>query len=162
PAVRGRKGIYTELFRTARKLGFARARVDGVVHTLNPPPSLARYKEHNIDIVIGTLSVTRGGAAQLPELVATALRFGSGALIVANETVDDPDGERTFSERLYCARCGIGYEALDPRLFSFNSRQGACPDCDGIGSVPRFDADLLIHDPQQPVGAALADVLKPL
>src|SRR5262249_28612350 len=155
PAVRGRKGIYTELFRSARKLGFTRARVDGVIHTLQPPPSLARYKEHNIDIVIAVLTVARAEAAQLPELVATALRFGSGALIVARDPEDEHDDERIFSERLYCPRCGIGYEDLDPRLFSFNSRQGACPDCEGIGSVPRFEPGLLIPDPQQPVGVAL-------
>ena len=161
PAVRGRKGIYIELFRTARKLGFKQARIDGTVQPLEPAPTLARYREHDIDIVIASLQITRGGtartAAQLPELVAAALRFGSGAAVVATE-----GGERMFSERLYCAGCGIGYEEPDPRLFSFNSRQGACPDCEGIGSLLSFDPQLLIVDRQQPVGAALAAALKPL
>ncbi|MGH3056216.1 MAG: excinuclease ABC subunit UvrA, partial [Gaiellaceae bacterium] len=157
PAVRGRKGIYTELFRAARKLGFARARIDGVIRPLHPPPALARYREHNIDVVVATLDITRTETAKLPDLVATALRFGGGALIVSA----DKD-ERIFSERLYCARCGIGYEALDPRLFSFNSRQGACTACDGIGSVPSFEPELLIGDPTQPIGEALATSLKPL
>lgn len=162
PAVRGRKGIYTELFRTARKLGFKQARIDGAMQPLQPVPALARYREHDIDIVIASLEINRGEAARgdavkLPEYVTAALRFGSGAVIVTS-----PRGEHMFSERLYCARCGIGYEELDPRLFSFNSRQGACPDCDGIGSLRSFEPQLLIVDPQQPVGAALANALKPL
>src|SRR5262249_6543434 len=142
PAVRGRKGIYTELFRAARKLGFTRARIDGVVRPLQPPPALARYKEHDIDIVVAALAVTRSEAVKLPEIVATALRFGGGALIVATD-----DAERIFSERLYCARCGIGYEDLDPRLFSFNSRQGACAACEGVGSQLQFEPELFITDP---------------
>jgi len=157
PAVRGRKGIYTELFRAARKLGFSRARIDGAIRPLHPPPALARYREHDIDIVIASLDITRTETAKLPELVATALRFGGGALIVSADTT-----ERIFSERLYCAHCGISYEALDPRLFSFNSRQGACTECDGIGSLPSFEPDLLVGDPTQPVGEALATALKPL
>jgi excinuclease ABC subunit A len=156
PAVRGRKGIYTELFRAARKLGFARARIDGQLRALDPPPALARYREHDIDIVIATLDVARKETAKLPDLVATALRLGSGAVIVAGTSA-----ERIFSERLYCAPCGIGYEALDPRLFSFNSRQGACPACDGVGSVLSFEPELLVGDPQQPVGEALATTFKP-
>ena len=157
PAVRGRKGIYTDLFRAARKLGFARARIDGQIRPLQPPPTLARYREHNIDVVVAALDITRTETAKLPEVVATALRFGGGALIVNADK-----SERIFSERLYCARCGIGYEALDPRLFSFNSRQGACSECDGIGSLPSFEPDLLIGDATQPVGDALAASLKPL
>jgi excinuclease ABC subunit A len=157
PAVRGRKGIYTELFRTARRLGFAQARIDGKTVSLQPPPALARYREHNIDIVVAALELTRSTAAKLPEAVAAALRFGGGAVIVGGER-----GEHMFSERLYCARCSMGYEELDPRLFSFNSHQGACADCDGIGSVLSLEPELLVGDPQQPVAPALLAAVKPL
>ncbi|HVM94839.1 MAG TPA: excinuclease ABC subunit UvrA [Candidatus Acidoferrales bacterium] len=157
PSVRGRKGIYTDLFKAARKLGFTHARIDGAFVKLQPIPTLARYKEHDIDTVVGTLALTRSEGAPLPELVASALRFGSGAVIVVGESE-----ERIFSERLYCAHCGIGYEALDPRLFSFNSRQGACLSCDGVGSVPSFEPQLLIADPTIAVGEALASSLQPL
>jgi excinuclease ABC subunit A len=157
PAVRGRKGIYTELFRAARKLGLTHARIDGQMRALQPPPALARYKEHTIDIVVAALAVDRTAAARLPEPVGAALRFGSGALIVAGEQT-----ERIFSERLYCAHCGIGYEDIDPRLFSFNSRQGACTTCEGLGSRPRFEPALLIQDPDEPVCDALAATLKPV
>ena len=162
PAVRGRKGIYTELFRAARKLGFKSARIDGQVRSLQPPPALARYAEHNIDIVIGTLEISRAESARLSESVAAALRLGSGAVIVARGTPARLDAERIFSERLYCVQCATGYEAIDPRLFSFNSRQGACTACDGIGSLPSFEPELLINDPHEPVGEALAATLKPL
>ncbi|HUI24510.1 MAG TPA: excinuclease ABC subunit UvrA, partial [Candidatus Kryptonia bacterium] len=185
PAIRGRKGQYAELFRAARKLGFARARVDGKFVALHPVPAIARYRAHDIDIVVGEIELTRAGGAQLPDLVATALRLGSGALVVTRAG-DSRSGarkrssehespfdklragsagatstERMFSEHLYCAECGIGYEALDPRLFSFNSPQGACPDCDGIGSVPRFEPELIIGDPDRPVGDALSDAFEP-
>ncbi|MFQ5667214.1 MAG: excinuclease ABC subunit UvrA, partial [Candidatus Binatia bacterium] len=158
PAVRGRKGIYADLFRAARRLGFAHARIDGRIQRLDPPPSLARYREHDIDIVVGSLEMSRSTAEQLRELVASGLRFGGGAVIVSG--VEGP--ERIFSERLYCPRCGLGFEALDPRVFSFNSRQGACSACEGIGGVATIEPELLLGDAQQPVGAALTAALKPL
>jgi excinuclease ABC subunit A len=157
PAIRGRKGTYTELFRAARKLGFGQARIDGHIQPVYPPPAVARYQEHDIDIVVAALAITRREGARLADVVATALRYGSGALIVAS-----PQREHIYSERLYCPRCSIGYEELDPRLFSFNSSQGACPHCDGIGSVPSFEPELLIADPQETVAAALATALRPL
>jgi len=156
PAIRGRKGIYTDLFKAALKLGFTQARIDGVVKPLKPLPSLARYKEHDIDIEIGRVELPRE-ADRLPELVAAALRLGGGAVLARSD-----ERESMFSERLYCAPCGIGYEALDPRLFSFNSRQGACAACDGIGSSPSFDPELLVSDPAAPVGRGLQQALEPL
>jgi excinuclease ABC subunit A len=154
PAVRGRKGIYKDLFQAARKLGFKYARVDGRTVALHPVPSLARYLEHDIDILVGSVDLGTRGSTPLPELVATALRLGSGTVIAKAGKE-----ERLYSERLYCGRCGVGYEALDPRLFSFNSRQGACPTCDGIGSEATFEAEQLIGDPKRPLGAALREVL---
>ena len=154
PAVRGRKGIYTELFRAAHKLGFRSARIDGKITPLYPTPALGRYQEHDIDIVVGQSAIIRGGATRLADQVATALRMGSGAVIVQGGTA-----ERIYSERLYCTQCGIGYEALDPRLFSFNSRQGACDTCEGAGSAATFEAQTLIPDPHRPVGDALLETL---
>ncbi len=156
PAVRGRKGIYKELFQAARKLGFKQARVDGAVVSLAPMPALARYREHDIDIVVAGLDLGARRPNALPELVATALRLGSGAVIARAGS-----REHLYSERLYCGQCGIGYEALDPRLFSFNSRQGACPTCDGLGSEAALDVGTLIPDPERPLGEALADALAP-
>ncbi len=157
PTVRGRKGIYTDLFKAARKLKYTQARIDGHLRPLHPAPTLARYKEHDIDIVVAEMKIAGARTAGLEEAVAAALRLGSGAVLASSSKK-----ERIFSERLYCAVCGIGYEALDPRMFSFNSRQGACTACDGIGSVPSIEPDLLISDPDAAVGKNLEAVLKPL
>jgi len=156
PAVRGRKGIYTDLFRTARKMGFRQVRVDGQVVALQPVPSLARYREHDIDIVVGSAARKAGRKADAAELVATALRIGRGSVIVKTRKA-----ERIFSERLYCTSCDVGYEDLDPRLFSFNSRQGACETCDGVGSVASFEPAALIPDSERPIGEVLQETLKP-
>ncbi|MDX2171091.1 MAG: excinuclease ABC subunit UvrA, partial [Deltaproteobacteria bacterium] len=157
PAVRGRKGIYKDLFTAARKLGFKQARIDGKLTALEPTPSLARYKEHDIEIVVGAVEIApRATPAALPELIAAALRLGSGAVIAVGGGV-----ERLYSERLYCGRCGVGYEALDPRLFSFNSRQGACPTCDGLGSEATFEIESLIGNDAQPLGEGVIAALAP-
>ncbi|MEO8604381.1 MAG: excinuclease ABC subunit UvrA, partial [bacterium] len=157
PAIRGRKGIYKDLFTAARKLGYAQARVDGKLIALQPTPSLARYKEHDIDILIGSVALKpRNAASALPDLIAAALRLGSGTVIASSATQ-----ERLYSERLYCGRCGIGYEELDPRLFSFNSRQGACPTCDGLGTESTFEIETLIGNSTEPLGAALIEALSP-
>ncbi len=155
PAVRGRKGQYTELFRSARKLGFHRARVDGAITPLQPLPALARYREHDIDLVIGEVEIARSARSPLASQLETALRLGSGAVIVAGEAE-----ERIFSERLYCTACNKGYEALDPRLFSFNSRQGACPECTGSGFTAVIDPGLLVADPALPLRTALRPALE--
>ena len=86
--------------------------------------------------------------------MATALRVGGGAVVARAG-----GAERMYSERLYCTHCSIGYEELDPRLFSFNSRQGACESCDGIGSITTFEPERLIVDPEMPIGKALLDAL---
>ncbi|MGH7790231.1 MAG: excinuclease ABC subunit UvrA [Candidatus Binatia bacterium] len=155
PAVRGRKGIYKELFQAARKLGFTQARIDGTVVALQPMPALARYKEHDIDIVIGATD-GKAKSPALDDLVASALRLGGGTVIARRG-----DSERLDRERLYCGRCGVGYEALDPRLFSFNSRQGACTACDGMGSEATFEIEQLIGDGERPLGEALLEALAP-
>lgn len=153
PVVRGRKGIYKELLQGSRKLGFQKARIDGDVVALRPLPDLARYKEHDIDIVVGELPADRSGA-QLDDCIATALRLGNGSVIVAGAAQ-----ERIYSETLYCAQCGIGYEDLDPRLFSFNSRQGACAACDGIGTAVSFVPETLVGQDGEPLGVAMQAAL---
>ncbi len=154
PAIRGRKGIYKDLLEGARRAGYEQARVDGSMVALRPLPSLARYKEHDIDICVGDLEVRPASAAALAELVAAALRIGGGAVVVVG-----PSQERIYSERLYCADCGLGYEELDPRLFSFNSRQGACRACDGLGTVVAFDTDALFPVPELPLERAFKESL---
>src|SRR6185369_3646771 len=112
-----------------------------------PGMSLARFKEHDIEIVVGE-SPVNGTAHNLEPLLQTALRVGNGAVHLLGE-----GAERIYSEKLFCVPCGLGYDLLDPRMFSFNSRQGACPECTGLGSRWEFDPALVVPDP----GKALDD-----
>jgi excinuclease ABC subunit A len=140
PVVRGRKGFHKDVLAGARKLGFKQARIDGQMSMLTPGMSLARFKEHDIEIMVGETTVN-GASPELENLLHTALRVGNGAVQLVGE-----GGERTYSEKLFCAPCGLGYELLDPRMFSFNSRQGACPECAGLGSRWEFDPALVVPD----------------
>ena len=156
PVVRGRKGFHKDVLAGARKLGFLQARIDGQFAEIRPDMRLARFKEHDIEIAVGETTLERT-TAQLESLLHDALRMGNGAVhIVGGET------ERIYSEKLFCVPCGLGYEELDPRMFSFNSRQGACPECGGQGFGWEFDPQLLVPDPdkslQQDALVAFAEV----
>ena len=142
PVVRGRKGFHKDILAGARKLGFRQARIDGHPTTIEPGLSLQRYKEHDIDIVVGQTRVNgaNGNRRDTEALLQSALRVGSGAVHVCGED------ERIYSEHLFCVACGLGFEELEPRLFSFNSRQGACPDCTGAGFLWEFDPELVVPD----------------
>ena len=142
PVVRGRKGFHKDILAGARKLGFKQARIDGRPTTIEPGQSLQRYKEHDIDIVIGETLVNGANENRrdTETLLQSALRVGSGAVHVCGED------ERTYSEHLFCVACGLGFEEPEPRLFSFNSRQGACPDCSGAGFLWEFDPELVVPD----------------
>jgi len=128
PLVFGRKGFHRELLARLRKRGFREVRVDGRILPLEPMPALDRFREHDIDVVAGR---ARAGSGDLRGIVERALAAGKGSLRV----IDDRGGSRVLSEKLTCRRCSRGFEPLDPRLFSFNSRYGACPACEGIGTV---------------------------
>jgi len=140
PVVRGRKGFHKDTLESARKLGFAHAMIDGHLTKLVSGLSLARYKEHDIEIRVGEAQVN-GSAQKLEPLLQAALRVGNGTVHLTG------DGkERMYSEKLFCVPCGLGYDLLDPRLFSFNSRQGACPACSGLGARWEFDPTLVVPD----------------
>ncbi len=153
PVVRGRKGYHKDVMTAARRLGYGRARIDGAMTALSASllqQGLGRFHEHDIDIVVGT---ARAGRASMETALGQGLRLGNGVIHVLSE-----GAEEVYNERLFCRACGVGYEPLDPRLFSFNSRQGACPDCHGVGSSEEFDAGLIIPDP----GLNLTDVVNRL
>jgi excinuclease ABC subunit A len=131
PKVAGRKGFHKDVLARARKLGFEQARIDGKMVPLTPGMALSRYHEHTIDLVVGETPRGRNAAGRLTGLVAKALAEGDGSLIVLG-----PGGtEELFSVHGRCPACGIGAVQGDPRLFSFNSPQGACDRCQGLGVV---------------------------
>jgi excinuclease ABC subunit A len=126
PKVFGRKGFHKEVFARARKKGLKKARIDGKITVLKEGLALSRYHEHHIDLVMGRLP-----AEDLESLVDAALNEGNGSLVV----LEGRNQEDVFSLHGICPACGIGLEGLDPRLFSFNSKQGACDGCSGLGTV---------------------------
>lgn len=153
PLVRGRKGEYRELFDQIRKDGFLRVRVDKNILELDTPIKLEKNKKHDIAVVVDRLVVNPQITQRLTESVETALRLASGLVIVDINGKED----RLFSEQFACVHCGISMEEPTPRLFSFNSPFGACPECNGLGNIMKIDPDLVVPDPSKSIreGAVL-------
>jgi excinuclease ABC subunit A len=146
PMVRGRKGQHTETFAAIRRAQLLRARVDGqVVELADAPPTLAKTKAHDIEAVVDRLVVREGIRPRLAESIDLALKLGDGAVILSAQT-DDGWEDRVASVRYACPDCGTGFAEVEPRTFSFNSPHGACPRCDGLGTVAEFDPDLVVPD----------------
>ena len=148
PVVEGRKGEYSGLLRDLARKGFARARVDGEMIELEQGGTdLARYETHQIDVVVDRLVRREGMAKRLTDSVETALELGGRkvkVLILASES--EPEREAVFSELLACNHCGISFDELAPRNFSFNSPYGACPACTGLGTSLEVDEALVVPD----------------
>jgi len=142
PLVRGRKGEYREIFKEVRREGFVRVRVDGKIFDIDQPIKIDKNKKHNIEVVVDRLIVDSSIKERLTESIELALNIGSGLIIVWVNNTE----EHIFSEHFACPDCGISYEELSPRMFSFNSPYGACPDCDGLGTKMEIDPDLLVPD----------------
>ncbi len=143
PVVRARKGEHARLLEDLRKGGFTRVNVDGEILDLEEDIQLAPKRRHSIDVYVDRLVRKSGIRQRLTDSVETALGLADGLVKVA--PVDGPD--RLFSERHSCVECGVSLPELSPRLFSFNSPQGACPECDGLGSIRYIDPDRVVPDP---------------
>ena len=142
PAVRGKKGEHVKLLEEIRREGFVRVRVDGEVRDVNEEIKLDKKKKHTIDIVVDRVVVRPESARRMADSLETALKHGSGMALAAVV-----DGEETiFSENFACVDCGVSIPEIAPRLFSFNSPFGACPDCTGLGFRMELDPDLVIPD----------------
>ena len=146
PVVRGRAGTYEELFAKFKKEGYVKARVNGTVITLDHTPTLERYKKHTIELVVDEIFVEEFDRERLVESLEAALKYAKG-LVHVLETEGEKPREFTYSEENACAHCGIGFSELEPRLFSFKSPYGACPDCNGLGLKIEVDEDLVVPDP---------------
>ncbi len=142
PVVRGRKGEYQKLIENARKNGFVRLRVDGEVRDINEDIVLEKNVKHTIEIVVDRLVVRPDIVKRLTDSIETVLNLSGGLLVV-----DVIGGqELIFSQNFACTDCGISIEELTPRMFSFNNPYGACPKCDGLGTLMKIDPDLVIPD----------------
>jgi excinuclease ABC subunit A len=148
PVVRGRKGEYDTLLQELASQGFSRARVDGeaveISEFLKKPTRLAKYEQHQIDIVVDRLVRRDGIMRRLTDSLETALRLANG---VAEIEIVDGGEPITFSQHLACPKCGDSYEELAPRNFSFNSPFGACANCLGLGTKYEVDVELVVPDP---------------
>jgi excinuclease ABC subunit A len=141
PLVRGRKGEYAKLFEEAAKEGFARVRVDGETHELREKIVLDKKRKHTIEVIVDRLVMKPDIRKRLADSVETTLRLSTGIV-----TVLAGDRELTFSEAFACVYCGLSFEELAPRLFSFNSPYGACPSCSGLGEKIEIDPWKVIPD----------------
>ena len=143
PVVRGRKGEFKELFKRIRKEGFIRLRIDGETKTIEDEILLDKNKKHNIEVVVDRIVIEKSSVSRLTDSIETALFMGEGIVIIDVEGKE----EMMFSEKFACIECGISYEELTPRMFSFNSPYGACPECGGLGTKMEISPDLIVPDP---------------
>jgi excinuclease ABC subunit A len=143
PVVKGRKGHYRELFQQIRKLGFSRARVDGVLEEITPKMQLDRYKTHDIEIVIDRVVVSEKDSNRITQSTKTAMTQGKGVMMILLE-----DGSVAhFSKTLMDPETGLAYDDPAPNTFSFNSPYGACPECNGLGVIEEISRESVMPDP---------------
>ena len=143
PLVRNRKGHYKELFEQIRKKGYLYVRIDGDIREALPGMKLDRYKNHDVEVIIDKLVVTGKDDVRLKNSVATAMRQGDGLLMILDGQTEEV---RHYSKRLMCPVTGLSYKEPAPHNFSFNSPQGACPRCKGLGFVNQIDIEKVIPD----------------
>lgn len=144
PLVRGRKGGYRELFEILRREGFLRVRVNGEISTLEEEIPLDKNKKHTIELVVDRIVVKEGIDKRLADSVELATSRSEGLVVVAKE--GEKKEEYIFSRKFSCPECGISYEEISPRMFSFNSPYGACPACNGLGTKQQIDPELVVPD----------------
>ena len=148
PVVRGRKGHYRELLDKIRKQGYSRARIDGELRDVTFGLKLDRYKTHDIEILIDTFRVNEKNTARLKRSIQSALKAGKGTLSILTEDLSEP---RYFSRHLMCPTSGVSYDEPAPNLFSFNSPYGACPRCNGLGTILSIEYSKLVPDPKKSI-----------
>ena len=148
PLVRGRKGHYKELFELQRKKGFINIRIDGEVQEIKPLLKVDRYKNHFIEVVVDKLIPTEKDAKRLLNSVRTAMIQGKGTIMVIDA---DTNELKYYSRNLMCPTTGISYNEPAPHSFSFNSPQGACPHCNGLGTVSEMDIEKIIPDAKKSI-----------
>jgi excinuclease ABC subunit A len=181
PMVRGRKGEYKSVIQDIAKAGYVRVRVDGEMYEVTDDIPMDRYKQHTIEVIVDRLVVKEGIERRLADSIEAALKMGKGLVSLtyelpkdapeltspllkssAAEGSDGKSGELLFSEAYACAICGFSMPELEPRMFSFNSPYGACPDCTGLGTQTEFDPELICPDHSKPLrnGAILPFIYK--
>ena len=176
PVVRGRKGEYKSVLQDVAKAGYVRVRVDGVMHEVTDEIEMDRYKQHTIEVVVDRIVIKEGIDRRLYDSIEAALKMGKGLVTLSYQATADADSsllpeghvgedgytDVLFSEHYSCPECGFSMPELEPRMFSFNSPYGACPECTGLGTKTEFDKDLVCPDDTKPLrdGAIVPFVYK--
>ncbi len=145
PMVRGKKGMHEKVFEDAKKGGYVRARIDGILYELSDLPNLDKNIKHDVDIVLDRLVMRGDIRSRLSDSVEAALRLAEGLLTITTVSRDG-DSDTTYSLNFACEEHGISFPELSPRMFSFNNPFGACPECDGLGEQTAFCAEKIIPD----------------
>jgi excinuclease ABC subunit A len=144
PVVRDRKGEYKKELNDLRRAGFVRAKIDGQLVELGEDINLNKNQRHTIEVMVDRLAIRRGIEKRLSDSLEVAFKYGEDLLKI--ERLDGDRAASYFSQRFACVQCGISYPEITPRMFSFNSPHGACPDCSGIGSIMYFDPELVVQN----------------
>jgi|LFRM01.2.fsa_nt_gb excinuclease ABC subunit A len=150
PVVRNRKGHYQELFEQIRKKGYLNVRVDGEIREILPGLRVDRYKNHSIEVLVDKLAVSNKFEDKLKKSVQTAMKLGNGLILIQDMETDEV---RHYSKMLMCPSTGLSYSEPAPHNFSFNSPQGACMKCNGLGTVDQIDVDKVFPDPKISIAA---------
>lgn len=161
PMVKGRKGHYRELFESFIKEGYARVRIDGELKQLLSGMQTARYKTHDIELLIDRFVIEEDYLQRIRESIALALQKGEGTVLVLFEEKKNKWKEKYFNTNYSCPVSGRAYSELSPNKFSFNSPYGACKTCDGIGDLKDFDIDLLIPNKNKSIAEGAIELLEP-
>ena len=150
PIVEDRKGQHKQIFEELREKGFVRVRVDGEIHDLEEDFNLKKTVKHTIEVVVDRLKIREGVdfKRRLTDSLQTASTFSEGNMKVLYSTSNGEEYEKRYSEDFACPDCGISFEELTPGMFSFNSPQGACPECNGIGTKMEMNPDLIVPNPE--------------
>ena len=150
PVVRNRKGHYQELFEQIRKKGYLNVRIDGEIREILPGLRVDRYKNHSIEVLVDKLAVSNKFADKLKKSVQTAMKLGNGLILIQNMETEEV---RHYSKMLMCPTSGLSYSEPAPHNFSFNSPQGACMKCNGLGTVDQIDVDKVFPNPELSIAA---------
>ncbi|HAL93328.1 MAG TPA: excinuclease ABC subunit UvrA [Rectinema sp.] len=145
PVIRAQKGEHKKILEDALKQGFLRARIDGQFIELESPPALEKQRKHTIELVVDRIRLSEESRRRVAEAVETSLGIANGIVTIMRE-IDGQQKEEFFSQKGACPICGISLPEMEPRLFSFNAPQGACPACSGLGMNMEFDPGLIIPD----------------
>ena len=155
PVIRAKKGEHKKVFENLQKSGYARVRVDGEMYLLEDEINLVKNNKHTIEVVIDRVKLKQGSESRLADSLETALKLAGGLCEVYNH---DTEEVRMFSENYACPDCGISIEEISPRMFSFNSPFGACPECSGLGVIMRIDERAVISDPEKTLAEGVIHV----